>query len=65
MEVLSQHVLCYYKGKSPIFTLELSQKSDFQRSTTKPDNCQNRANLALEVVLMVVLHFLKKLNKSN
>jgi len=26
------------KGKSPIFTLELSQKSDFQPSTTKPDN---------------------------
>ena len=25
-------------GKSPIFTLELSQKSDFQPSTTKPDN---------------------------
>ena len=24
--------------KSPIFTLELSQKSDFQPSTTKPDN---------------------------
>ena len=25
-------------GKSPIFTLELSQKSNFQPSTTKPDN---------------------------
>ena len=26
------------KGKSPIFTLEISQKSDFQHSTMKPDN---------------------------
>ena len=26
------------EGKSPIFTLELSQKSDFQPSTTKPNN---------------------------
>ena len=38
MEVLSQHALCYYKGKSPIFILKLSQKYDFQPSTTKPDN---------------------------
>ena len=30
--------LVFFTGKSPIFTLELSQKSDFQPSTTKPDN---------------------------
>jgi len=28
----------YFFWKSPIFTLELSQKSDFQLSTTKSDN---------------------------
>ena len=26
------------KGKSPVYTLQLSQKSNFQPSTTKPDN---------------------------
>ena len=25
-------------GKSPVYTLQLSQKSDFQPLTTKPDN---------------------------
>ena len=28
----------FSRGKSLIYTLELSQKSDFQSSTTKPDN---------------------------
>ena len=32
------HPIVLVKGKSPIFTLELSLKSDFQPSTTKPDN---------------------------
>jgi hypothetical protein len=30
--------LCIYMGKSPVYTFELSEKSDFQLSTTKPDN---------------------------
>ena len=30
--------LAIRKRESSIFTLELSQKSDFQHSTTKPDN---------------------------
>ena len=28
----------YLQGKNPVYTLQLSQKSDFQPSTTKPDN---------------------------
>ena len=30
--------LFFRKGKSPVYTLELSHKSNFQLSTTKPDN---------------------------
>ena len=30
--------MCKKWGESPNYTLELSQKSDFQPSTTKPDN---------------------------
>lgn len=30
--------LKFFKRKSPLYTLELSQKSDFQPLTIKPDN---------------------------
>ena len=29
---------CIFKEKSPVYTLKLPQKSDFQPSTIKPDN---------------------------
>ena len=32
------HIYNFILGKSPVYTLQLSQKSDFQPSTTKPDN---------------------------
>jgi hypothetical protein len=31
-------VVSYEERKNPVYTVELSQKSDFQSSTTKPDN---------------------------
>ena len=38
---------------------------NYETGQHRPSNCQNQANLALGVVLKVILHFLKKLNKSN
>ena len=35
---MSQSIKIFFKGKSPVYTLQLSQKSDFQPSTTKSDN---------------------------
>jgi len=34
---------------------------NYETGQHRPSNCQNRANLALGVVLKVVLHFLKKI----
>ena len=31
-------IALHFLGKSPVYTLELSQKSGFQPSTTKPDS---------------------------
>ena len=36
--LLSAQVVVLFFLESPNYTLELSQKSDFQPSTTKPDN---------------------------
>jgi len=56
--LLSGHKL--YQGKSPVYTLQLSQKSDFQPSNMKPDNIGHpTANLAPGVVSKVVFHFVR------
>ena len=51
-------------GKSLVYTFELSQKSDFQRLTTKPDNgghptVKTGQLLAHRAVLNVVFHYVK------
>jgi len=38
---------------------------NYETGQHRPSNCQNRTNLALGEVLKVILHFLKKLNKSK
>ena len=38
---------------------------NYETGQHRPFNCQDRANLAFGVVLKVVLHFSKKINKSN
>ena len=38
---------------------------NYETGQYSPSNCQNRTNLALGMVLKVVLHFIKALNKSN
>ena len=48
--------------KHLIYTLELSQKSDFQHFTTKPDKkyqptVKNRTKLAFQVFSKVVFYF--------
>jgi len=50
--------------KRLIYTLELSQKSDFQPFTTKPDKkyhptVKNRTKLAFQVFSKVVFYFVR------
>ena len=60
------HLAC---GKSSIFTLELSQKSDFQPSTTKPDNIGHPTIKTGQIWPLSGFKggfaFSKKINKSN
>ena len=39
--------------KSPVYTLQLSQKSDFQPSTTKPDNRDHPTHYGTQVICRV------------
>ena len=53
-EKIHNFTVYLYERKSPNYTLELSQKFDFQPLTTKPDNIHH------PTVLNVVCVFLKK-----
>ena len=46
-------------GKSPVYTLQLSQKSNFQPSTTKPDNIGHPTVKTGQIWPEVVFHFVR------
>ena len=56
-EKIHNFTVYLYERKSPNYTLELSQKFDFQPLTTKPDNIHHTT------VLNVVCVFFKKIKK--
>ena len=59
----------FFLGKNSVYTLQLSQKSDFQPSTTKPDNMSHQLSKSGEFGPWGGFEggfvFLKELNKSN
>ena len=56
----TSRIVVFLRKKNPNYTIKLSQKSDFQHLTIKPDNMgpnyQNQTNLDIKVISKVLLY---------